>query len=65
MYLDRSLREAELLQAIARVNRTGHGKSHRLMFSSSSDQFGCGYCRVKGGPGELDALATERKAARS
>ncbi|MEQ6918011.1 hypothetical protein [Halomonas aquatica] len=41
------------------------GKSHRLMISSSSDQFGCGYCRVKGGPGELDALATERKATRS
>jgi type I restriction enzyme R subunit len=27
MYLDRSIREAELLQAIARVNRTGFGKS--------------------------------------
>lgn len=27
MYLDRSIREAELLQAIARVNRTGHGKA--------------------------------------
>ena len=26
MYLDRSIREAELLQAIARVNRTGYGK---------------------------------------
>lgn len=26
MYLDRSIREAELLQAIARVNRTGFGK---------------------------------------
>jgi len=26
MYLDRPVREAELLQAIARVNRTGHGK---------------------------------------
>ena len=26
MYLDRSIREAELLQAIARVNRTGRGK---------------------------------------
>ena len=26
MYLDRSMKEAELLQAIARVNRTGHGK---------------------------------------
>ena len=27
MYLDRGIREAELLQAIARVNRTGHGKT--------------------------------------
>jgi type I restriction enzyme, R subunit len=27
MYLDRPIREAELLQAIARVNRTGHGKT--------------------------------------
>lgn len=27
MYLDRAIREAELLQAIARVNRTGHGKT--------------------------------------
>jgi type I restriction enzyme R subunit len=27
MYLDRPIKEAELLQAIARVNRTGHGKS--------------------------------------
>lgn len=26
MYLDRPIREAELLQTIARVNRTGHGK---------------------------------------
>jgi type I restriction enzyme R subunit len=26
MYLDRAIREAELLQAIARVNRTGHAK---------------------------------------
>lgn len=26
MYLDRPIKEAELLQAIARVNRTGHGK---------------------------------------
>ncbi len=26
MYLDRTIREAELLQTIARVNRTGHGK---------------------------------------
>lgn len=31
MYLDRSIREAELLQAIARVNRTGHGKTAGLL----------------------------------
>ena len=31
MYLDRSIREAELLQAIARVNRTGHGKTHGVV----------------------------------
>ncbi|WP_280549321.1 MULTISPECIES: type I restriction endonuclease subunit R [unclassified Halomonas] len=31
MYLDRSIREAELLQAIARVNRTGHGKTHGIV----------------------------------
>ncbi|WP_304525722.1 type I restriction endonuclease subunit R [Halomonas sp. I5-271120] len=31
MYLDRSIREAELLQAIARVNRTGHGKTHGMV----------------------------------
>ncbi|QFU01037.1 hypothetical protein FIU83_05250 [Halomonas sp. THAF5a] len=37
------------------------GKSHRLMVSSRSDQFGCGYCRVKGGTAELEALAHQRK----
>jgi type I restriction enzyme R subunit len=31
MYLDRSVREAELLQAIARVNRTGHGKNAGIL----------------------------------
>jgi type I restriction enzyme, R subunit len=31
MYLDRPIREAELLQAIARVNRTGHGKRFGLV----------------------------------
>ncbi|WP_203329067.1 type I restriction endonuclease subunit R [Candidatus Laterigemmans baculatus] len=31
MYLDRPIREAELLQAIARVNRTGHGKSAGIL----------------------------------
>ena len=41
------------------------GKSHRLMISSSSDQFGCGYCRVKGGPAELEALVQQRREART
>lgn len=31
MYLDRSIREAELLQAIARVNRTGHDKTAGIL----------------------------------
>lgn len=31
MYLDRPIREAELLQAIARVNRTGHGKQAGIL----------------------------------
>ncbi len=31
MYLDRPIREAELLQAVARVNRTGHGKTHGIV----------------------------------
>ncbi len=41
------------------------GKSHRLMISSSSNQFGCGYCRVKGDTAELEALVKQRKEARS
>ena len=39
------------------------GKTHRLMVSSSANEFGCGYCRVKGGTAELEALASERKNA--
>lgn len=31
MYLDRPIREAELLQAVARVNRTGFGKQYGLI----------------------------------
>lgn len=31
LYLDRPIREAELLQAIARVNRTGYGKRHGIV----------------------------------
>ncbi len=38
MYLDRPIREAELLQAIARVNRTGHGKTAGIVV----DYFGIG-----------------------
>jgi type I restriction enzyme R subunit len=38
MYLDRSIREAELLQAIARVNRTGHGKEAGIVV----DYYGVG-----------------------
>ncbi|MGM1053974.1 MAG: hypothetical protein ACQEXO_16535 [Pseudomonadota bacterium] len=41
------------------------GKSHRLMVSSSANEFGCGYCRVKGGTAELEALVKQRKEARS
>lgn len=38
MYLDRSVREAELLQAIARVNRTGPGKNAGILV----DYYGVG-----------------------
>ncbi len=31
MYLDRPIREAELLQTVARVNRTGHGKAFGII----------------------------------
>ncbi|WP_324751200.1 HsdR family type I site-specific deoxyribonuclease [Sphingomonas sp. LY54] len=31
LYLDRPIREAELLQAVARVNRTGHGKQFGIV----------------------------------
>ena len=36
------------------------GRGHRLHVSTASDQFGCGYCRRKGGPAELEALVAER-----
>ncbi len=41
------------------------GKSHRLMVSSSANEFGCGYCRVKGGNADLETLARQRKEDRS
>jgi hypothetical protein len=37
--------------------------SHRLMISTSTNQFGCGWCKRSGGPGELRRFAAERKAA--
>ncbi|TBO34053.1 type I restriction endonuclease subunit R [Aquabacterium lacunae] len=39
MYLDRPIREAELLQTIARVNRTGHGKKFGIVV----DYYGLAY----------------------
>ncbi|WP_404417655.1 hypothetical protein LG277_06480 [Vreelandella aquamarina] len=39
------------------------GKSHRLMVSSSANEFGCGYCRVKGSTADLETLARQRKEA--
>jgi hypothetical protein len=29
------------------------GRNHRLMISAEANEFGCGYCRVKGGPDGL------------
>ena len=34
-------------------------RGHRLMISTSNDHFGCGYCRVKGGVGELRSLVAK------
>jgi len=36
--------------------------NHSLMISSKSDQFGCGYCRRKGGAEELREFVAERQA---
>ena len=35
------------------------GTGHRLMITTTSDQFGCGYCRVQGGVDELRAFVTK------
>ena len=43
----------------ARCPRT----NHTLMISTSSDQFGCGYCKVKGGPQELREFVARRRPA--
>jgi hypothetical protein len=37
-------------------------RSHFLMLSSSLNEFGCGYCRRKGGPAELEAFADHVKS---
>jgi len=38
------------------------GTSHTIMISSTSEQFGCGYCKVKGGPEELLGFAGRRRS---
>ena len=37
-------------------------RSHTLMLSPSLNEFGCGYCRRKGGPAELEAFADHVKS---
>ena len=37
------------------------GTGHTLMITTSNDDFGCGYCRVKGGIDELRAFVAERR----
>lgn len=38
------------------------GTGHRLMISSGSDSFGCGFCGRKGGVEELKAFVMERRS---
>ena len=40
------------------------GTNHRLMISAGSEEFGCGYCRVKGGVEELRAFVAKRREKR-
>ena len=42
--------------ATAWVANCPSGRGHTIMVSGSSNQFGCGYCRKKGGPEELRAF---------
>lgn len=35
--------------------------NHHLYLSSVSNTFGCGYCGMKGGPGELEEFVKERR----
>ncbi|MBR0851874.1 hypothetical protein JQ543_29335 [Bradyrhizobium diazoefficiens] len=41
------------------------GRGHSLMLSPTTNQFGCGYCRRRGGLDELQALYDSRHAAPS
>lgn len=36
------------------------GRNHHLMISTAGEEFGCGYCKVKGGVEELRVLVGER-----
>ena len=38
------------------------GTNHTLMIGTESKSFGCGYCRRKGGPEELEAFVADRRA---
>ena len=40
------------------------GTKHSLWLDVESNTFGCGYCRRKGGPEELEAFVAEREAGR-
>jgi len=40
------------------------GRGHTLMLAPLTNQFGCGYCRQKGGPRELQALYDSRYGRR-
>ena len=44
-----------------RVTANCPGTHHFLMISPASEQFGCGYCKRKGGPAELLAFYRERR----
>lgn len=41
------------------------GANHTIMLGTRSDTFGCGYCKVKGGPDELVAFVARRRAGRA
>lgn len=40
------------------------GTKHSLLLGTSSETFGCGYCKVKGGPDELRAFVARRRSTR-